>query len=539
MTDSKPQHIATHCWQSLTEHRQKIAQTSLQQMFAEDPQRAAKLTTRFAQIYVDYSKNLITTETMELLLSMAKDAELGHAIERLFAGDELNYTENRAAMHMALRAPADKPYMVGGKNVTPLVHQELQHMQHFVESLHAGEIKGATGKTIETVINIGIGGSDIGVRFSCRALSGSAVTDVNVYFVANVDAEDICSTFERADPETTLFIISSKSFTTRETLLNAESAIKWLKSGGCNAVEQHLLAVTANAHAAESLGIKKEYIFYIWPWVGGRYSLWSAIGLPIAIKIGMPNFRALLSGAFSMDQHFRSQEPVDNLPILLALIDIWYINFFQTGSLAILPYDDLLHTLPAYVGQLFMESNGKQVDHAGNKVGYKTAPIVWGSTGSNAQHAYLQCLHQGTALTPVDFIVSLKSTRESEAHHQEMVANCLAQGAALMNGHTDDTQSVYKDIPGNRPSTTIFMDELSPSAIGSLLCLYEHRCFVQAHLWHINPFDQWGVELGKKLSQQIAAELSDGQSISVHDPSTRGLIDHYLSQVRQTKGTDH
>ena len=525
-----PEHLTESCWQALVEHQKKISGINLNEMFKQNPERAETFSIEFNKLYIDYSKHLITQETVALLISMAQTSKLTDAIQQLFSGATINQTENTAAMHMALRAPVNEHYYADGENITELVHEELQHMQKFVEQLHNGEIKGYSGKSIETVINIGIGGSDLGPRLATTALANFSVSDIVIHFVSNVDFSDINSALEKSDPETTLFIISSKSFTTRETLLNATTAIKWLKENGCTAPDKHMLAVTANHNKAIAFGVKDENIFHIWKWVGGRYSLWSAIGLPIAIRIGMENFHEFLEGASAMDQHFREQSLENNLPVILGLIDIWYINFFHTETLAIFPYDHSLNILPAYIGQLIMESNGKQIDNDGNKIEYSTAPIIWGGIGSNAQHAYFQCLHQGTHMIPVDFIVSLKSTLENKRHHQELVANCLAQSEALMNGNTESTESPYKNIRGNHPSTTIFLDELSPTTLGSLICLYEHRCFVQGQLWNINPFDQWGVELGKSLSTQILEKLDGNTDESDHDSSTDRLISRYLTK---------
>jgi glucose-6-phosphate isomerase len=531
-THKIPEHVSASCWQALVDHRETIARTSLKEMFVQNPGRAKDFSAEISKLYIDYSKHFITEETTQLLIAMALSTDLRGAIQKLFSGATINRTENNAAMHMALRAPADKACLIDGENVTRQVHDELQHMQDFVTSLHNGEIRGHSDKPIETVINIGIGGSDLGPKLATEALSNFAVSDIDIHFVSNVDINDINSALQKSDPETTLFIISSKSFTTKETLLNAKTAMKWLKINGCQALEKHLLAVTANHHAAKTFGIKDENIFHIWKWVGGRYSLWSAIGLPIAIRIGMDNFRDFLSGAASMDQHFCEQTLENNLPVILALIDIWYINFFHAETIAIFPYDHSMKTFPAYIGQLFMESNGKQIDNEGIHIKYNTSPVIWGGTGNNAQHAYFQCLHQGTLLVPVDFIVSLKSTSENKSHHQELLANCLAQSETLLNGqkNTDQAETghkAYKNIPGNRPSTTILLDELSPATLGSLLCLYEHRCFVQAHIWNINPFDQWGVELGKNLAKIISEELRGNTDKNViHDSSTERLISY-------------
>ena len=529
-THKIPEHVSASCWQALVDHKENISRTSLKEMFIQNPGRAENFSAEINNLYVDYSKHYITEETIQLLISMAQGTDLSGAIQKLFSGATVNWTENNAAMHMALRAPVGKSFMVEGEDISKLVHDELQHMQDFVTSLHSGELRGYTGKPIETVINIGIGGSDLGPKLATEALSNFAVSDIEIHFVSNVDSNDINSALEKSDPETTLFVISSKSFTTRETLLNTETAVTWLKQHGCNAPDKHLLAVTANHDAAKTFGVKDEYIFHVWAWVGGRYSLWSAIGLPIAIRIGMDNFRDFLSGASSMDQHFSEQALENNLPVILALIDIWYINFFRAETIAIFPYDHSLNMLPAYIGQLIMESNGKQIDKEGNRIDYNTSPVIWGGNGNNAQHAYFQCLHQGTHLTPVDFIVSLKTNSENKNRHQELLANCLAQSEALMNGQVETDQPAYKNIPGNRPSTTILLDELSPTTLGSLLSLYEHRCFVQAHIWNINPFDQWGVELGKNLSKQISDELNSDSIDESHDSSTNHLMARYLAK---------
>ncbi len=534
-THKIPANVSQDCWQALAEHKENISGISLREMFQQDPERADKFSNTINSLYIDYSKRHITEETIQLLISMARSTNISSAIQELFSGANINQSEKSAAMHMALRAPIGKSFIVEGKDVTNQVHEELQHMHEFIELLHTGNIKGYTNKPIKTVINIGIGGSDIGPKLATDALSGSSVSDIDIHFVSNVDIKNINSALGKSNPETTLFIISSKSFTTRETLLNAGTAITWLKKNGCKIPERHLVAVTANHHAAKIFGVKDENIFHIWKWVGGRYSLWSTIGLPIAIRIGMDHFREFLGGAYAMDQHFYEQPIEDNLPVILALIDIWYINFFHANTLAIFPYDHSLNMLPAYIGQLLMESNSKQIDNQSHQIEYSTSPVVWGGLGSNSQHAYFQGLHQGAHMAPVDFIISLKSNREDKKHHHELIANCLAQSEALMNGQTkaESGQTAYKNIPGNRPSTTILLDELSPATLGSLLCLFEHRCFVQANIWNINPFDQWGVELGKNLSIKIAEELHQGKdNKNTHDSSTEKLISYYLNKSR-------
>lgn len=546
IVNKTPSHVSDRCWQALVEHQKNISKIKLREMFTQDPKRTKKFSKKINHLYIDYSKCHISDETMRLLISMAKSTHLIDGIKNLFNGANINLTEKNAAMHIALRAPMEKSFMVEGKNISKLVHEGLQQMQKFVASLHSGELRGYTDRPIKTIINLGIGGSDLGSKLVTSALSDFAVSDIDIHFVSNVDINDLNVALEKSDPETTLFIISSKSFSTKETLLNAETAVKWLTRSGCRNPEKHLVAVTANLCAAKTFGVKYENIFQLWEWVGGRYSLWSAIGLPIAIKIGMDHFLEFLHGAYTMDQHFYEQPLDDNLPIILALIDIWYINFFHVTTLAIFPYDHALNILPAYIGQLLMESNGKQVDKEGNRVEYNTSPVVWGGSGINAQHAYFQCLHQGTQMIPVDFIISLQNKHANKEHHQELFANCLAQSEALMHGQTHTEPTTYKNIPGNRPSTTILLDELSPAILGSLLCLYEHRCFVQAHIWNINPFDQWGVELGKNLSKKISEELCHSrknydkenhnkknrslENKKNHDSSTEKLISYFLNK---------
>ncbi|SMN11990.1 Glucose-6-phosphate isomerase [uncultured Candidatus Thioglobus sp.] len=534
MRKCQPKNIPANCWQALIEHKKKISDSSLADMFMQDPKRAENFSTTFNGLFVDYSKNYFDQETLSLLFAMAQDINLATTIKSLFSGAIVNQTENSAAMHMALRAPADQPYFVDGENISKLIHTELQHMQEFISLLQANEIQGFSGKAVKTIINIGIGGSYFGAKLVTQALADFSVTNIEVHFVSNIDTQDIQSALAKSDPSTTLFIIASKSFTTLETLHNTEIACNWLRKNGCHEPEKQLIAITANDAAAKTLGIRDEHIFHIWQWIGGRYSIWSAMGLPVAIKIGMKNFCAFLSGAYAVDQHFLTAPLEHNLPVILALIDIWYINFFHSRNFAIFPYDDSLNTLPAYIGQLFMESNGKQIDNDGNKIGYQTAPVVWGGLGANAQHSFLQALHQGTIFSPVDFIVSLQpATEKNAADNHAMIANCLAQSATLMNGNMDQgTAPAYKDVIGNKPSTTILMDKLCPTSLGSLLCLYEHRCFVQSCVWNINPFDQWGVECSKTLSQEITHALMENKFSSTYDLSTKKMLAYYLGKTQ-------
>ena len=528
-TDNKPRHIADHHWQNLAQHRRMFSAIHLRDMFANDPLRAEKFSAEIGDIYIDYSKHFITDDTMARLFEMAHSIDLCGAINALFNGEKINHTENRAAMHMALRAPASLPYSINGKDISAFIHEALQHMERFVEALHAGDIKGYSGKSITTVVTLGIGGSHLGPKFAVVALSADfSVTNMGLHFVSGVDRLEINTVLKKCDAETTLFILSSKSFTTKETLANAQTAVQWLRHNGCDAPDKHLVAVTANHEAAKNFSINDERIFPIWQWVGGRYSLWSSIGLPIAIKIGMRNFRDFLDAAFKLDQHFKETSLENNIPVLLALIDMWNINFFGAKTLAIFPYDHALKNLPPYLGQLFMESNGKQIDNSGERIHYATSPVIWGDGGADAEHAYFQFLHQGTQLTPVDFIVSAKPANANQGwDHQAMVSRCFAQSEALMRGNITQDAVNYQSIFGDHPSSTLLLKILSPATLGTLISLYEHRCFVQSQLWNINPFDQWGVELGKRLSQTITDELDGRPPIREHDTSTRRLITHY------------
>lgn len=533
MKKCHPNNIHASFWQALIEHQKKISHNSLADMFAHDSKRAENFSTTFNGMFVDYSKNHFNQETLSLLLAMAQNINLATNIKNLFSGAIVNQTENSAAMHMALRTPANQPCFVDGENVSQLVHTELQNMQDFIDLLHANKIQGFSGKKIKTVINIGTGGSYVGAKLVTQALADFSVTDISIHFVSNIDTQDIQSALAKSDPSTTFFIIASKSFTTFETLRNTKIACNWLRKNGCNSPEKQLIAITANAAAAKKLGIQDKYIFHIWKWVGGRYSIWSAIGLPIAIKIGMKNFRAFLAGAYAVDQDFLKTPLEHNLPVILALIDIWYINFFHSKNFAIFPYDHALSVFPAYIGQLFMESNGKQIDNDGNEIVYQTTPVVWGGLGANAQHSFLQALYQGTIFSPVDFIVSLQSATEKNTYNHAMVANCLAQSSTLMCGNIDqNTAFSYKDIIGNKPSTTILLDELSPTSLGSLLSLYEHRCFVHSCVWNINPFDQWGVEYSKKLSQEITNGIMENKFSSAYDLSTKKMLAYYLDKIK-------
>ncbi len=516
-------------WKKLEKHYKAIANTHMRELF-KDHTRAKSFSIEYNDIYVDFSKHRINTETLDLLIALADEAGINNAIKQLFNGVYVNVTEKRPALHTALRSPKNKTVSLNGENISDQIHNELSRMNKFVNQVHAGDIKGYSGKAIDTLINIGIGGSDLGPRMVTQALDHFANPSLNILFVANVDATDINDALSISNPETTLFIVSSKSFTTKETLANANTARNWLIKHGCNNTSKHFIAVSANMPEVLKFGIDADRCFHIWEWVGGRYSVWSAIGLPIAASIGMENFREFLGGAHTMDEHFRTAPLTRNIPVILAMLDIWYINFFNAMTLAIIPYDQSLKMLPEYLGQLIMESNGKSVTQENNDVDYHTSPIIWGGVGTNAQHAFFQLLHQGTRLVPVDLLASMSSPHDEKNHHRILLANCIAQGEALMLGNVNEnTQNVshYKFIAGNKPSTTILYESLTPATLGALLAMYEHRTYIQGCIWNINSFDQWGVELGKTIADSIANELK-GQKISPsHDASTLKLIERY------------
>ena len=516
-------------WESLRTHHKKLKLLHLRDLFKQDTERTSKFSLTFDEIVIDFSKNRFTGETMSLLWSLAKSCELKDKIEKLFSGEKINTTEDRPALHTALRAPTGHSLEVDGVDLSMLVHTELSKLEKFVTQLHEGSIKGASGKAIDTIINIGIGGSDLGPRLGVEALHAYRQSNVTLKFVANLDPKDLYSALENANPETTLFILASKSFTTQETFTNALTAENWLVKHGCHNTKQHFVGVTSNAIAARDYGLDDDRIFQIWDWVGGRYSVWSAIGLPLAIAIGMQQFREFLNGAHAMDTHFRTSVIEENIPITLGLLGIWYNNFFGADTHAVVPYDQGLRLLPEYLSQLVMESNGKGVDNNGNDLSEYSSPVNWGSVGSNAQHAFFQLLHQSKRLIPIDFLLPLKSTINDE-QHKKLVANCLAQSKALMLGEQNISEP-HRHFPGNRPSTTILYKQLSPYTLGILLALYEHKTFVEAMIWNINPFDQWGVELGKKLTTAILDELDGSVSTNgEHDPSTLFLLEQYRKE---------
>ena len=526
-------------WKALEEHYTKVRDLHLRQLFAENPRRGEQFTLEAAGVYLDYSKNRLTSDTLKLLLDLAESSNVRERINAMFDGEKINITENRAVLHVALRAPRDAVINVDGENVVPEVHAVLDKMTDFANRVHSGEWKGYTGKRIRSIVNIGIGGSDLGPYMAYDALKHYADRELTCRFVSNVDGTDIVEATLDLDPEETLFIISSKTFTTLETLTNARTARDWAlkKLGNQEAVAKHFVAVSTNEKEVEKFGIDTENMFGFWDWVGGRYSYDSAIGLSLMIAIGPDAFREMLAGFHEMDTHFRTAPLDQNLPVLLALIGIWYNNFFGAETVAILPYDQYLDRFSAYLQQLDMESDGKHVDLEGNIVNYQTGPIIWGQPGTNGQHAFYQLIHQGTKLIPCDFIGFAHSLNPVAPHHDLLMANFFAQTEALAFGKTSEEvaadgvpafQVAHRTFEGNHPTNTILLDHLTPAALGKLVALYEHKVFVQGSIWHINSFDQWGVELGKVLANRIIPELqSDDEPKLAHDSSTNALIKRY------------
>lgn len=518
----------------------------MKDLFAADPDRFKKFSFRFKDLLVDCSKNRITEETLGLLIALAGETGVKAAIESMFTGENINTTENRAALHTALRSREKTPLIVNGEDVRPDVDAVLQKIRTFSGRIFSGDWKGYTGKRISDIVNIGIGGSDLGPVMVTEALRPYARPGLPVHFLSNIDGSHITETLKGLNPETTLFMVASKTFTTQETMTNAFTARDWFLDHAQNPshVARHFVAISTNAEAVAAFGIDKDNMFIFWDWVGGRYSLWSAIGLPIACHIGFDNFSKLLQGADAMDQHFRSEPLEKNIPVILALIGIWYTNFFGTQSEVILPYDQYMHRFPAYLQQANMESNGKSTDRSGNRLTYQSAPIIWGEPGTNGQHSFYQLIHQGTHFIPADFLAPAVSHNPLGEHHDILLSNFLAQTEALMNGKTraevvaelkQDGKSdekikkiaPYKVFEGNRPTNSILFRQLTPETLGSLIAMYEHKIFVQGVIWNIFSFDQWGVELGKQLAKKIQPELADDQSVNTHDGSTNGLINAF------------
>ena len=538
-------------WQALRQHRQAMQDFSMRDAFASDAKRFERFSMSTSGIFLDYSKNLLSEETRTLLVNLAREAGLQEAIEALFNGERVNSSEGRPALHTALRRPIGDCVMVDGANVMPDVHRVLNQMTDIVGRIHSNLWRGYSEKTITDVVNIGIGGSFLGPQLVSEALLPFTQHGVRCHYLANIDGSEFHELAAKLNAETTLFIVSSKSFGTLETLKNAQAARTWyLARGGTEEkLYRHFIAVTSNNQAAIEFGIREKNIFPMWDWVGGRYSLWSAIGLPIALAVGMSNFKELLSGAYSMDNHFRSTSFDKNMPVLLALLGVWYGNFWGAQSHAILPYDHYLRNITKHLQQLDMESNGKSVRQDGSPVSTDTGPVIWGGVGCNGQHAYHQLLHQGTQLIPADFIVPVVSYNPVADHHQWLYANCLSQSQALMLGKCrneaeaelranglseDDVQRLapHKVIPGNRPSNTLVLERISPRRLGALVAMYEHKVFVQSVIWGINAFDQWGVELGKDLGKGVYQRLTAWDAAPAEDASTQGLIDFFRGRHR-------
>jgi len=537
--------IETTAWRNLEMIFLTMQATHMRDLFDEDPDRFAKFSVQFEDILVDYSKNLVNEEVMKLLMDLAKETGVREAIDAMFRGDKINRTENRSVLHTALRNRSNTPVVVDGEDVMPEVNRVLDQMKSFSERIRSGSWVGYSGKKITSIVNIGIGGSDLGPVMVTEALR-PYWGDITPYFVSNVDGTHIAETLKKVDPETTLFIIASKTFTTQETMTNAATAKAWFleKTQSRGDVAKHFVAVSTNQEAVTAFGIAPENMFVFWDWVGGRYSLWSSIGLSIVCTIGYDNFVQLLEGGHAMDKHFRETPFEKNLPVILALLGIWYNNFFGAASEAILPYDQYLHRFAAYFQQGNMESNGKSIDRSGKPVMYQTGPIIWGEPGTNGQHAFYQLIHQGTKMIPCDFLAPAISHNPLSDHHDKLLSNFFAQTEALMKGKTaeevkaelvkagmsDDEIAFhlpFRVFDGNKPSNTILFRQLTPHTLGSLVALYEHKIFVQGVIWNIFSFDQWGVELGKVLAKKILPELQTSGEISSHDASTNGLINHF------------
>ena len=536
----------TESWKKLSDHYKKIKDVHMKTLFAEDPERFKKFSLRFNDILVDYSKNRMTDETLNLLLSLVEEIDLKGAIEKMFTGDKINETENRAVLHVALRNKRNTPIYVDDEDVMPNVITVLEKMKSFSDKIISGQWKGFTNIKISDVVNIGIGGSDLGPVMVTEALKPYAQDGISVHFVSNVDGTHMAETLKMLNPETTLFIVASKTFTTQETMTNALTARDWFLKYAKDKthVAKHFVAVSTNAKEVEAFGIDKKNMFEFWDWVGGRYSLWSAIGLSIMCTIGYDNYDALLLGAHEMDNYFRETPFEKNIPVILALIGIWYGNFFGAQTEVLLPYDQYMHRFSAYFQQGNMESNGKSVDRNGSKASWQTGSIIWGEPGTNGQHSFYQLIHQGTKLIPADFLAPAKSHNPIGEHHPILLSNFFAQTEALMMGKTkeevikelrqegkSDSEieklTPFKVFDGNKPTNSILFKQLSPKTLGNLIAMYEHKIFVQGVIWNIYSFDQWGVELGKQLAKKIQPELKDDTAIDTHDASTNGLINAY------------
>ena len=532
-------------WKALNKHFKSMSHVHMRDLFDENPDRFEQYSVALNDILLDFSKNRVTDETFKLLMNLARFAQIEKCRDRMFGGKNINLTEFRPALHVALRNRSNKPVIVNGEDVMPKVNAVLAKMRDFSEKVRSGQFRGYNGRRIRSIVNIGIGGSDLGPHVVCEAMKPFAQRDLKVHFVSNADATHLLETLKLVEPETTLFVISSKSFSTQETMLNAHSARKWFVDtvGNEAAVAKHFVAVSTNLEATTKFGIDSENVFEFWDWVGGRYSLWSAIGLPIALYIGMDHFEAMLQGAHEMDQHFETAPLEQNMPVILAMLGIWYNNFFDAQSHAIMPYSQYLERLPAYLQQLDMESNGKTIDRQNQRVNYLTGPIIWGQSGTNGQHAFFQLLHQGTKPVPADFLIPALSQNPLGLHHRVLFSNCLAQTKALMLGkkYTEALEEMqaagssteeideaieHKVFEGNKPTNTIIFERLDPKTLGSIMAMYEHKVFVQGIVWNINSFDQWGVEYGKVLAGEIQQDLVQPGDVDSHDSSTNGLINY-------------
>jgi len=532
----------TAAWAALKAHHDEVKDVHMRDLFAQDPNRFEKFSKVFSgDILVDFSKNRVTEKTMALLRDLAREAGLQEKIKAMFSGEKINTTENRAVLHIALRNRSNTPILVDGQDVMPAVNATLAKMEAFTDRVRSGDWKGYTGQPITDVVNIGIGGSDLGPLMVTEALKPYAKRDLGVHFVSNIDGTHMAETLRRLSPATTLFIVASKTFTTQETITNATTAKDWLMAaaGDARHIALHFAALSTNVEATTKFGIDPNNVFEFWDWVGGRYSLWSSIGMSIALAIGMPNFVELLAGAHDMDQHFSTAPLEDNIPATLALLGVWYNNFFGAETHALLPYDQYMHRFAAYFQQGDMESNGKGVTKAGQRVTVSTGPIVWGEPGTNGQHAFYQLIHQGTKLIPCDFIAHANSHNNVGQHHPILLSNFFAQTEALMRGKTETevrqegaSEDVvpHKVFLGNRPTNSILVDKLTPRALGRLIAMYEHKIYTQGVIWNVNSFDQWGVELGKQLAKAILPELSGDAKVTSHDCSTNGLINWYKSR---------
>lgn len=532
----------TRAWKRLEHHYKTMRKVEMRDMFAKDPQRAERYSINLNAMMLDYSKNRINDRTMKYLLALAKECKLPEKIEQMFSGDKINLTENRAVLHTALRNRDNTPIYVDGKNIMSQINEVLAKMRKFSEAVRLGEFKGQTGKKLTNIVNIGIGGSDLGPKMALEALRKYWSKDINCYFISNIDGTACCEVLNKIDPETTLFIVSSKTFTTIETLTNARTCRKWLVDAlGEHAVAKHFVAVSTNEKEVAKFGINTENMFEFWDFVGGRYSMWSAIGLSIALAVGMDNFEKMLDGAFEMDKHFRNTDLAHNIPVVLGLLGVWYNNFFGLRNQVVVPYDQYLSYLPAYLQQLDMESNGKFVSVNNEYLHYETAPVLFGGAGTDVQHSFFQMMHQGTSIIPCDFIIPAISHNEIGDHHEILVANVLAQGEALMRGKTVqeaaeelrkagkskaeiDKLKKFKSFRGNRPSNTLVFKKIDPYTLGMLVAMYEHKVFVEGVIWNIDSFDQMGVELGKQMALSILPELQSTASGIQHDSSTSNLI---------------